>query len=270
MVAGACGWGDAMATVRFQGGELYYEAHGRGPALIFAHGIGGNALSWWQQVPAFGDRYTCIVFDAPGFGRSDDPSGEWTQVDALAALIDHLELADVRLVAQSMGGTAALGYAIARPERVRALVMADTFGRVQLPELAGWMESLRAAGEPLAARGIHPACGERMAVEQPALHFLYQQVSGLNALGYSPAKPPGGFTRAPAATPAQLAALGVPALFLLGEEDPLISLPMVEAVATLIPGARIESVPAAGHSVYFERPEVFNRLVGDFLRSVEG
>lgn len=258
-----------MATARIHGGELYYEAHGTGPALIFAHGIGGNSLSWWQQVPAFRDRYTCIVFDAPGFGRSDDPPGDWTQVDTLAGLIDHLALTDVRLVAQSMGGTAALGYALGQPARVRALVMADTFGRVQMPELEGWFESLRAAGDSLAARGIHPACGERMAAEQPSLHFLYEQVSGLNALGWSPAKPPGGFTRVPAASPADLERLTVPTLFLVGEEDPLIPVTMVEAVASLVPGARVACVPAAGHSVYFERPDQFNQIVGEFLESVE-
>jgi pimeloyl-ACP methyl ester carboxylesterase len=47
-----------MPIVRLHGGDLYYETHGSGPALVFAHGIGGNRLSWWQQVPYFRDRYS--------------------------------------------------------------------------------------------------------------------------------------------------------------------------------------------------------------------
>src|SRR5713226_1542507 len=42
--------------------DLYYEVTGTGPALIFAHGLSGNHLSWWQQVPYFSDRYTCVTF----------------------------------------------------------------------------------------------------------------------------------------------------------------------------------------------------------------
>ena len=47
-----------MAVAWVLGAELYYERHGEGPALLFAHGVGGNALSWWQQVPYFRDRYS--------------------------------------------------------------------------------------------------------------------------------------------------------------------------------------------------------------------
>ena len=50
--------------------SLYYEVHGAGPAVVFAHGAGGNAMSWWQQVPRFARRYTVIAFDHRGFARS--------------------------------------------------------------------------------------------------------------------------------------------------------------------------------------------------------
>ncbi len=96
-----------MAFAPVHGGDLYYEVHGSGPAPVFAHGIGGNHLSWWQQVPHFRDRYTCVVFDVPGFGRSEHPAGDWHYIDTLAGLIDHLALDRVALVAQSMGGWAA-------------------------------------------------------------------------------------------------------------------------------------------------------------------
>ena len=50
--------------------ELYYEETGEGPAIVFAHGAGGNHLSWWQQVPVFRERYRCVSFDHRGWGRS--------------------------------------------------------------------------------------------------------------------------------------------------------------------------------------------------------
>ena len=59
-----------MPVLTTSGTDLYYETHGSGPAIIFAHGAGGNHLSWYQQVPFFRDRFTCITFDSRGFGRS--------------------------------------------------------------------------------------------------------------------------------------------------------------------------------------------------------
>src|SRR5918999_649336 len=127
-----------MPSLTTGGARLYYETHGSGPAIVFAHGAGGNHLSWWHQVPHFRDRYTCVIFDHRGFGQSldDRPPEERPRFDEdLAALIDHLGLEDVRLVAQSMGGWTCLGYTVTHPERVRALVMADTAGGLTSPEL---------------------------------------------------------------------------------------------------------------------------------------
>ena len=55
-----------MPTVDVPGAALYYETHGAGPWLVFAHGAGGNHLSWWQQVPAFAGRFRCLVYDQRG------------------------------------------------------------------------------------------------------------------------------------------------------------------------------------------------------------
>ena len=59
-----------MATVETNGAKIYYEVHGDGHAITFAHGRGGNAASWWQQVPRFAESYKTIVFDHRIFGRS--------------------------------------------------------------------------------------------------------------------------------------------------------------------------------------------------------
>ena len=56
-------------------GNIHYEVCGSGPALIFAHGLGGNHLSWWQQVAHFAPHYTCVTFAHRGFAPSDPVAG---------------------------------------------------------------------------------------------------------------------------------------------------------------------------------------------------
>src|ERR1700749_5226004 len=95
------------------GAVLYYNVIGQGPPLVFAHGLGGNHASWWQQIPAFAERWTCVVFAARGFypSRLSKPQqGDASIVDAfvddLAALVEEVQLDEVRLVAQWLGGGA--------------------------------------------------------------------------------------------------------------------------------------------------------------------
>ena len=64
-----------MPVAEINGIELVYEEQGEGPGLVFLHGAAGNHISWWQQLPAFRDRFRCISIDHRGFGRSTDPGG---------------------------------------------------------------------------------------------------------------------------------------------------------------------------------------------------
>ncbi len=251
------------------GCDLYYEVTGHGPPIVFAHGLGGNHLSWWQQVPHFRDRYTCVTFAHRGFAPSTEASdgpGPAAFVDDLAALIAHLDLADVRLVAQSMGGWTCLDYALRHPERVRALVMAATVGSVAHQEIDHLLTAAGATQAALFARGIHPAAGERMARERPALHYLYTEISDLS-IGLDKER----LRRdlyALRTTPAHaVAALRMPVLCISGEEDVVIPTGAVALLAEIIPGAMMVRVPESGHSVYFERPDVFNRLADDFFQN---
>jgi 3-oxoadipate enol-lactonase len=102
--------------------------------------------------------------------------------------------------------------------------------------------------------------------EQPELAFLYSEIDALN--------PPreraelGKLIQSCGTVSAEEAAtLAIPVLFVVGEEDIVIQPPIIEAAAKCVPGARIERVPEAGHSVYFERAGVYNALVESFLDS---
>src|SRR5215469_4762585 len=153
---------------------IYYEAVGSGPALVFAHGLGGNHMSWWQQVAHFADRFTCVSFAHRGFTPSHtEPgaAGVEAYADDLGALVDHLGFGAIALVCQSMGGWTGIDFALRSSARVRALVLASTSGRIDFrtvegPELAGvqaWERDSAAAREALPAQNIHVAAGARMA-----------------------------------------------------------------------------------------------------------
>ena len=252
--------------------DIYYEVTGAGPALVFAHGLGGNHISWWQQVSYFAARHTCIVFSHRGFPPSSRVSGVRAPdayADDLAALLDLLEVSEATLVGQSMGGWTCLEYALRRPERVRALVMASTSGTLDFSQLgdAGiedWVRRAPAARAELAARGIHPASGERMAREQPALSHLYGQILEL-ADGAFREEVRQRLGELRTRSPAVLERLPMPVLFITGDEDWVFPPMAGPLLAALAPKGEALRVPAAGHSVYFERAALFNEALGRFL-----
>src|SRR5262245_49122330 len=88
-------------------GEIYYEMTGSGPALLFSLALGGNHLSWWQQVAHSAPHYSCVTFAHRGFAPSSPVPAGPDAADYkgdLEALVEHLGFEDVRLVGQSMGG----------------------------------------------------------------------------------------------------------------------------------------------------------------------
>lgn len=255
--------------LRRAGAEIYYEVTGRGPAVVFAHGLGGNHLSWWQQVAHFAPSRTCVVFAHRGFPPSSPVPGSTAPdayADDLAALVQELDLNDVALVAQSMGGWTCLDYALREPGRVRALVMASTsgtldFNQIENQEIQQWVRSSPEASDKLQLRGIHPASGERMAREQPGLAQLYWQISEMApALFREEVRLRIRGLRKQ--SPALLAKLSMPVLFITGDEDWVFPPAAGPALARLAPKGSAVRVPAAGHSVYFERAAQFNELIG--------
>jgi pimeloyl-ACP methyl ester carboxylesterase len=261
------------------GCRLYYEVTGAGPAIVFAHGLGGNHLSWWQQVPHFAERYTCATFAHRGFAPSSEISGGPDPADYagdLAALIDHLALDRVFLVAQSMGGWASLEYVLTHPARVRALVLASTSGAIARratllrdpPALDAWIARAAAARAQMQRDGVQPAAGARMAREQPALHFLYRSIDAMAGAKLDKEGLRARMIALQTRPPNDLARLQVPTLFITGDEDVVFPPMLAPALAALMPNARVEPVVGAGHSVYFERADVFNRLVEEFFAKV--
>jgi 3-oxoadipate enol-lactonase len=257
-----------MPKASVNGTELYFESNGEGPAILFAHGAGGNHLSWWQQVPEFSKQYRCVTFDHRAFGQSVDANGEGRTAFArdVLALLDHLGLERVFVVAQSMGGRTAAGLVRNAADRVRALVLAGTLGGAVGEETETIMREFRAS-LPAGLTLLDRALGQRIRKERPELAFLYYSIARLN-----PQRPSDFLAPRPGyrgSTASLYAESGIPILFLAGEEDRIVPPAAMEAAHRLVPGSSFAVVPDAGHSAYFEQPQRFNEIVGLFLREHE-
>ena len=114
--------------------------HGNGPAVVFAHGRGGNAASWWQQVPHFAQNYKVIVFDHRTFGRSICPKEKFDRnlFDSdLVAILDQEKISPTAIVCQSGGGGwTGLRTSVHYPSRVSCLlVLSNTPGGLNIPNV---------------------------------------------------------------------------------------------------------------------------------------
>jgi pimeloyl-ACP methyl ester carboxylesterase len=256
-------------------GNLYYEMTGGGPALLFAHGLGGNHLSWWQQVAHFAPHYTCVTFAHRGFAPSDPVDGGPNPADYasdLEALIDHLAFTDVRLVGQSMGGWTVLEYAIAHPTKVKALVLSSTSGTLDRrgcdpsggAEYDAWLADAEAKVAAALANAIHPAMGAVAAARSPALHLLYCSIDTM-AGALDKEKLRSGLRRTAMRGVAELKDFRVPTLLVAGGKDVVFPPFLASAIAEALPCAEARLIPDAGHSPYFEDAATFNRLVEAFL-----
>ena len=139
-----------MPYVNSNGTEIYYESTGAGPAIVFAHGAGGNAAIWFNQIAHFKSKYQCITFDHRSFARSPAPDSTLTIPnfrDDIFAIMDHLEINKAHLVGQSMGGFSALRCALDNPDRVSSLTLSCTPGGISLPNPSKALQELGSRGQ---------------------------------------------------------------------------------------------------------------------------
>ena len=113
------------------GGSLHYVDEGRGAPVLMVHGTPTWSFLYRHLIAGLRDAHRCVAPDNLGFGLSDRPRGASyrlaDQAARLAALVDTLGLDDVTLVVHDFGGPIGLGWALERPERVRALVLCNTW-----------------------------------------------------------------------------------------------------------------------------------------------
>jgi pimeloyl-ACP methyl ester carboxylesterase len=279
--------------VEVGGGRVHLLEQGEGTPVVLLHGTGNPA---GFLLPLLHELHGvhAIAPDRPGVGLSDPvdvPAGRYreTAVAWLDGLLDALELETTTLLGHSGGGVWALWYALARPERVERLVL------LGVPTLPGTRCPLpiRLAATPglgqLLSRLAPPTprsmlrFAHHVAREQATLARHPDLVDLLVAAGRDPitdraAKAefgallspfallsPSGFRRRARVHPDELRRLAMPTLVLWGDQDPVGSIPVAQAVTDLIPQARLEVLPA-GHGPWLGQPTRTGRAVTDFVR----
>ena len=250
------------------------SVEGEGPTVVFLHGVGGGRVSYARQLPVFAAAgYRAAAFDAPGYG--DNPAVttlDWAgMADSVLVGLDALEVDRVALVGHSMGGMVAQEVAARAPGRLWALVLSGTspafgnrdgeFQRRFVAERLGPLDEGRTMPDlaaSIVASLVGPApdpAGRAAAIAAMAAVPTATYRAAMTNLVT--------FDRRDA-----LAAISVPTLVLAGQHDTNAPAAMMERMAARIPGARYVCLPDVGHLANFERPDLFDAAILDFLKTV--
>ncbi|WP_420000160.1 alpha/beta fold hydrolase [Streptomyces boninensis] len=264
-----------MATALVNGISVAYDDEGTGDALLLVHGHPFDRSMWTPQAAEFAARgYRVITPDLRGFGGTSGAPGATDFSDFardLAALLDHLGLRRVVIGGLSMGGQIVMDFCRLFPERVRAVVLADTFPKAEDDE---GVKRRHAMADRLLAEGMAPWSDEVLdkmvapynieALPDVAAH-VRRMMHGAPAAGAALAH------RARAGRPDYcdtLRDLRVPVLVVTGADDPYTPVADAELMHELAPDATLRVIEGAAHMPNLERAADFNAALGAFLARV--
>jgi pimeloyl-ACP methyl ester carboxylesterase len=258
----------------------YRDTGGTGVPIVLLHATTGSSRVWEYQFPVFTENgFRVIAYDRRGFGRSViDPAGAQpgTGADDLQALMNHLGIDRFHLVGTAGGGFVALDYALSFPERLRSLVVASSIGGVQDEEFLALSRRIRPSPQfealPPEIREVGPSYraanpeGTRRWVELERVSRPPGVPNAAAALGAPPGPLAPAQTMRNRVTFSVLEGIKVPTLLITGDADMFAPPYVLRLFAARIKNAESVIVPEAGHSAYWEQPEVFNRAVLSFIR----
>jgi len=254
------------AYAELPGARIFYiDTGGRGVPVVFLHAATGSCRVWEYQIPAFtAAGYRVVAFDRRGWGWTVvDSAGPQTGsgADDLRGLLDHLGIASVHLVGTAAGAFVALDFALLFPQRVRSLVIANTIGGVQdadFLELGRRLRPPQFDALPPEFRELGPAY--RAADAEGTRRWMDLEKTSRPEGPRAPAQP-----MRNRLTFSLLESIRLPALVLTGGADLYAPPPVMRLFAARIRNSEFLVVPEAGHSTYWEQPEVFNRAVLGFI-----
>ncbi len=244
----------------------YTDTGGRGVPVMFMHAATGSSRVWEHQIPAFtAAGYRFIAYDRRGWGRSViDSAGAQpgTGADDLQGLLSHLGIDRFHLVGTAAGGFVALDYALSFPQRLRSLVVANSIGGLQDEDYLELGRRLRPPtfnAMPPEIRELGPSY--RAANPEGTRRWMELEHVSRPDGPVAPAQ-----TMRNRLTLALLETIKVPTLLITGDADLYAPPPIVRMFTARIRNSQSVIVPEAGHSGYWEQPEIFNRAVLEFLR----
>jgi pimeloyl-ACP methyl ester carboxylesterase len=265
---------------------------GKGPPLIFIHGLIGRWTHWVEQLTAFAGRspigsHRVIAVDLPGFGDSPLPAQGGISVPIYARTIDRLmealQISSAAFVGHSMGGFTSVELAINFPERVERLVLVSPAGLstynnprdVQVLALLQRFRWLALAGQALVAgNGELLARRPRLRLWEPVTSLVTRypdRLPGPFVEEFTRGLAPPGFIEGMAANQdydyrERLGEIACPTLIVWGDRDKVVTAKDAELYERLIPNARKVIFQDTGHMAMIERPAAFNVLLDDFLK----
>jgi len=264
-----------MSVARVHGIKLAYEVSGARSPIVLLHGFPFNRTLWREQVEALRERYRVITPDLRGHGETTathEPATMEAMAGDVAALLDELHITRVVLGGLSMGGYVALAFYRLFPERVSALLLADTRPQADTGDarLAREETAARALGEgmhTIADAMLPKLLAPSTQAERPKIVArIREMILNTDAQGAASA------LRGMAVRRDQtefLREINCPTLIVVGSLDQITPPADAERMNREIRGSRLEVIAGAGHVSNVERPAEFNRALENFLRELE-
>jgi pimeloyl-ACP methyl ester carboxylesterase len=239
-----------------------------GGLLLLIHGLGGSIESWTNNIGELTKSLRVIAIDLPGFGLSDKPKMDYTikfYREFIVQFLKQLQLGQVSIVGSSLGGHVAAEVAIRHPDLVKKLILTSPAGA--LPRSFKGTPALRRYIRVINAKSVEQVKQALFAVDNKPVDDSYAQ------LVYQKLLLPGAkeaFLSALAGSAkalrlnSRLHRIKAPTLLLWGKEDTMIPVKFVEPFVKM-KNCRIVMLENCGHRPHVDRPEVFNKIVVDFL-----
>jgi 3-oxoadipate enol-lactonase len=263
-----------LSKARVRNLELAYETAGTGAPVVLLHGFPFNRSLWREQVEALGHAQRVIAPDLRGFGATtatNEPATMETYAADVCALLDELELERVVLGGLSMGGYVALAFYRRYPERVRALILADTRPQADTEEARRTRElqaqrALAAGMQEIAEAMLPKLLTRATRANRPEIVArVREMILSISPVGAAAA------LRGLALRRDQtdlLAEINVPTLIMVGNEDEITPPFVAEQMQRAIRGSQLEVVEGASHCANLERADEFNHALINFLSTL--
>jgi pimeloyl-ACP methyl ester carboxylesterase len=260
-----------MPQVTLGGRALHFEERGEGKPVLLLHGFPFSSESFWPQLDAPPKGCRLIVPDHRGFGRSDFVPGVSTMesmADDALGLLDALGIAQAVVGGVSMGGYVAIALTRRDPGRVKGLVLIDT--QASADDEAGKARR-EAVAKEVEEKGMGPLVDAMLPrlvapTTSPHVKSRIERMMRAQSPQATAAASRGMATRTDGKD--ILSRFGGPCLVVVGEADVITPVEKAQAIAALMPQARLVVVPGAGHLPNLEAPQAFQHAVFPFLESI--
>ena len=247
-----------------------YLLCGSGEPVIFLHGAGAGAVTWYSSINTISKNFQVLAPDIVGYGESDKPDATYNRPyfsKWLKDFLNELKIAKAHIIGLSQGGAIAMQFAIDNPEMVDKLVLVDAAGlgaKVSFWPLIGmiWMNYFPSS----MANRFNSSYLLHKPTNRDSNHIGYS-IDVLKSKGGKKAFKQGRGTAASKIPEELLKQIENETLIIWGKDDKLFSVEYGEAAAKIIPNAKFHIIEDAGHLPLMDQPETFNKILDDFLKS---